>query len=118
MGAVALILFIHGETGSFGSAGVVTGAFTVGIGATGPLLARLIDRRGSRHVIVPAALVSAAGFLAVVALGKAGAGTVPLAVAAAIAGCGTPPVGGVLRQHWPELVAPRASSRPPSPSTR
>lgn len=105
MGAVALILFIHGETGSFGSAGVVTGAFTVGIGATGPLLARLIDRRGSRPVIVPAALVCASGFLAVLALGKAGAGTVPLAVAAAIAGCGVPPIGAVLRQRWPELVA-------------
>jgi hypothetical protein len=106
MGAVGLILFIHGETGSFGSAGVVTGAFTIGIGATGPLLARRIDRRGSRWVIVPAALLTAAGLVAVVVLGKAGAGTVPLAVAAAIAGCGTPPVGGVLRQHWPELVDP------------
>jgi MFS family permease len=106
MGAVGLILFIHGETGSFGSAGVVTGAFTIGIGATGPLLARQIDRRGSRLVIVPAALVTAAGLVAVVVLGKAGAGTVPLVVAAAVAGCGTPPVGGVLRQHWPQLVDP------------
>jgi MFS family permease len=106
MGAVGLILFIHGETGSFGSAGVVTGAFTIGIGATGPTLARLIDRRGSRLVIVPAALVTAAGLVAVVVLGKAGAGTVPLVAAALVAGCGTPPVGGVLRQHWPRLVDP------------
>jgi MFS family permease len=106
MGAVGLILFIHGETGSFGSAGVVTGAFTVGIGGTGPMLARLIDRRGSRLVVVPAALVTAAGLVAVVVLGRAGAGTVPLVVAAAVAGCGTPPVGGVLRRHWQELVEP------------
>jgi MFS family permease len=106
MGAVGLILFIHGETGSFGSAGVVTGAFTVGIGLTGPLLARQIDRRGSRLVIIPAALLTSVGLIAVVALGKAGAGTVPLVAAAAVAGCGTPPVGGVLRQHWPQLVAP------------
>jgi MFS family permease len=105
MGAVALILFVHGETGSFGSAGLVAGAFTVGIGITGPLLARQIDRRGSRRVIVPAALLTATGLVAVVVLGKVGVGTVPLAVAAAVAGCGTPPVGGVLRQHWPQLVA-------------
>jgi MFS family permease len=105
MGAVGLILFVHGETGSFGSAGVVAGAFTVGIGITGPLLARQIDRRGLRRIIVPAALLTATGLVAVVVLGKAGAGTVPLAAAAAIAGCGTPPVGGVLRQHWPRLVA-------------
>jgi MFS family permease len=104
MGAVGMILFIHGETGSFGSAGVVTGAFTIGIGITGPLLARLIDRRGSGPVVIPASLLSAAGFVAVVALGKAGAGTVPLVIAAALAGCGTPPVGGVLRRHWAELV--------------
>jgi MFS family permease len=106
MGAVGLILFIHGETGSFGAAGVVTGAFTVGIGATGPLLARQIDRRGSRLVVVPAALLTALGLIAVVVLGKAGAGTLPLVAAAALAGCGTPPVGGVLRQHWPQLVEP------------
>ena len=30
----------------------------------------------------------------------------PLVLAAGIAGCGTPPVGGVLRQHWPVLVGP------------
>lgn len=107
MGAVGLILFVHGETGSFGSAGVVTGAFTIGIGITGPLLARLIDRRGTRPVIVPGALVSATGLVALVVLGKEGAGTVPLVVAAAIAGAGTPPVGGVLRQHWPQLVPAR-----------
>ncbi len=107
MGAVGLILFVHGETGSFASAGVVTGAFTVGIGVTGPLLARRIDRRGTRPVIVPAMLVTSAGLVAVVLLGRAGAGTLPLVVAAAIAGAGTPPVGSVLRQHWPQLVAPR-----------
>lgn len=106
MGAVGLILFIHGETGSFGSAGVVTGAFTIGIGITGPLLARQIDRRGSGPVIIPASLLSAAGLIAVVLLGRAGAGTVPLVIAAALGGCGTPPVGGVLRRHWNELVEP------------
>jgi MFS family permease len=105
IGAVALILFIHGETGSFGSAGVVTGAFSIGLGATGPIMARLIDRRGS-GLVIPAALVSAAGFVAVVVLGKEGAGTVPLIAAAFFAGAGIPPVGGILRRHWPELVEP------------
>lgn len=106
MGAVGLILFVHGETGSFGSAGAVTGAFTIGIGATGPLLARLIDRRGTRPIVIPGALLSAAGLVLVVVLGKEGAGTVPLVAAAAVAGAGTPPVGSVLRQYWPQLVDP------------
>jgi MFS family permease len=76
MGAVALILFVHAQTGSFGAAGVVAGAYTIGLGITGPALARLIDRRGSRLVIVPGALVVMAAMLAVVTLGEAGAGTV------------------------------------------
>jgi MFS family permease len=106
MGSVALILYVHGISGSFGAAGVVAGAFTIGIGITGPLLGRLIDRRGSRRVLVPGGLLAGAGFLAVVALGEGGAGTVALAAAAFLAGAATPPVGGVLRQRWPDVVAP------------
>lgn len=105
MGAVALILFVHAQTGSFGAAGVVAGAYTIGLGITGPTLARLIDRRGSRLIILPGAFVVMAAMLAVVALGEAGAGTVPLVVAGFLAGAGSTPIGGILRQRWPELVA-------------
>lgn len=104
MGAVALVIFIHDRSGSFGTAGLAAGAFTIGLGATSPLLGRLVDRRGPRPVLIPSALVAALGLLAVVALGEAGAGTAPLVLAAAVAGCGTPPVGGLLRQLWPRLV--------------
>jgi MFS family permease len=104
MGAVALILFVHAQTGSFGAAGVVAGAYTIGLGITGPALARLIDRRGSRLIIVPGALVVMAAMLAVVMLGEAGAGTVPLVAAGFLAGAGSTPIGGIQRQRWPELV--------------
>ena len=87
--------------------GIVTGAFTIGVGVTGPVLARLIDRRGTRRVLVPAALVTAAALVASSCSARQGAGTVPLVVAAALAGAGTPPVGGVLRQQWPRLVPER-----------
>jgi MFS family permease len=106
MGAVAVILFIHGQTGSFGEAGVVAGAYTIGLGITGPTVARLIDRRGSRLVIVPGALVVMAAMVAVVVLGDAGAGPVPLVIAGFLAGAGSTPIGGILRQRWPELVGP------------
>jgi MFS family permease len=106
MGAVALILFIHGQTDSFGAAGLVAGAYTVGLGITGPTVARLIDRRGSRLVIVPGALIVMAALLAVVVLGEAGAGTVPLVVAGFFAGAGSTPIGGIMRQRWPDLVGP------------
>jgi MFS family permease len=107
MGAVAIILFVHGQTDSFGIAGGVAGAYTIGLGITGPSLARFIDRHGSRLVIVPGALLVMAAMGALVALGEAGAGTVPLVAAGFLAGAGSTPIGGILRQRWPELVGPR-----------
>ncbi|HEY0318442.1 MAG TPA: MFS transporter [Solirubrobacterales bacterium] len=105
-GAVALVLYVHHETGSFAAAGATAGAFTIGLALTGPLLARTIDRRGPRTVLMPCAAAGSAALAAVVGLGSAGAGTVPLALAAGVAGMGMPPLGGVLRQRWPELVSP------------
>lgn len=106
MGAVALILYVHGATGSFADAGIVAGAYTVGLGVTGPFLARVIDRRGAEPVIVPGALLGAVGLLAVVVLGHENAGTGALALAGLLAGAPTPPIGGVTRQQLPHLVAP------------
>jgi MFS family permease len=105
MGAVALILFVHGQTDSFAAAGLVAGAYTIGLGITGPSVARLIDRRGSRLIIVPGALIVMAAMVAVVLLGEAGAGTAPLVVAGFLAGAGSTPIGGITRQRWPDLVA-------------
>jgi MFS family permease len=106
MGAVAIILFIHGQTDSFGIAGGVAGAYTIGLGITGPAVARFIDRHGSRLVIVPGALLVMAAMVALVVLGEAGAGTVPLIAAGFLAGAGSTPIGGIFRQRWPELVGP------------
>jgi MFS family permease len=106
MGAVATILFVHGQTDSFGIAGGVAGAYTVGLGITGPWLARFIDRHGSRLVIVPGALVVMAAMVALVLLGEGGAGTVPLVAAGFLAGAGSTPIGGIFRQRWPDLVGP------------
>jgi MFS family permease len=105
MNALILVIYVHGATGSFAAAGLVAGAYTLGLGLTGPLLARLIDRRGSRLVILPAALIASAALAGVVVLGHADAGPLALALAAAAAGCATPPVGGVMRQRLPGLVS-------------
>jgi MFS family permease len=107
MGAVALVLYVHGATGSFAAAGIVAGAFTIGLGLTGPLLARIIDRRGSAPVVLPAGLLSSAALVAVVALGHNGAGAGPMAAAAALAGAAGPPFGSVTRLHFPRLVEAR-----------
>lgn len=106
MVAVALVIYVHDRTGSFAAAGAAAGAYTIGLGATAPLLGRLVDRRGPWPVLVPAALVSGAALVGVVALGNAGGATAPLVALAALAGAAMPPVGGLLRHLWASLVAP------------
>ncbi len=104
MGAVALVIYVHGATGSFAAAGVAAGAFTIGLGITGPVLARAIDRRGTGPIVLPAGLVSAAALAGVVALGHENAGIVPLAAMAGVAGAAAPPLGSVVRLRFPQLV--------------
>jgi hypothetical protein len=105
MSGVALVLFLHEETGSFASAGLVTGAMVLGMGGTGPFLARLIDRRGARVVLLSGGLLAAAALVAIFALGRAGAGPGVLAAFALVAGGAMPPIGSVARRRWGGLVA-------------
>ncbi len=107
MGGVSMVIFVHARTGSFGVAGLVTGFYTLAFALAGPLLGRQVDRRGPRVVLAPAAIVCALALAAVVAIGEGSAATVPLAAAAVVAGAAVPPVSGVLRRTWPELVPRR-----------
>jgi MFS family permease len=104
MTGLAFVIYVQHRTGSFGAAGLVAGAGTIGLAATAPVLGRLVDRRGPRPVLVPAMTVSAAALVGAVVLGEAGAGTAVLVVLAAISGAGMPPIGGVLRHLWPDVV--------------
>jgi MFS family permease len=107
MGGVSMVIFVHARTGSFGVAGLVTGFYTLAFALAGPLLGRQVDRRGPRVVLAPAAVVCALALAAVVAIGEGSAATVPLVLAAMVAGAAVPPVSGVLRRTWPELVPRR-----------
>jgi MFS family permease len=101
---LAILLFVREVTGSFASAGLCAGALALGSALGAPLQGRLIDRRGV-HTLFPLAGVHAAGLLAVLAAGEAGAGTAVLAGASLLAGAATPPVSSVLRSRWPYLLA-------------
>jgi MFS family permease len=104
MVGIGLILFLHERTGSFAAAGLASGGYIVGLGATGPLLARVIDRRGSRPVLLTGGLLSAASLVLIFLLGEASAGPGVLAAAAVLAGASTPPFSSVSRRRWGVLA--------------
>ena len=107
MGNISLVIFVHARTGSFGVAGLVTGFYTLAFALAGPLVGRLVDRRGPRVVLAPLAVVCALALSAVVAIGEASATTLPLIGASVVAGAAVPPVSGVLRRTWAELIPRR-----------
>jgi predicted MFS family arabinose efflux permease len=99
-------LLVHAErlTSSFAAAGVVTGAYAVALGVGGPLLGRLVDRRGQVSVLLSSAL-AATVLLVAVAVMPVGA-PVPVIVALATGiGLATPPLGACLRTLLPDLLA-------------
>ncbi|MER5407684.1 MFS transporter [Streptomyces sp. NPDC002769] len=100
--AIAIVLFIRAEGGTYGLAGALAAVYGVANAVGQPLLGRLVDLYGQPRVQLPAALVSALG-MAVFAL----SGTDPLPVAYAsmvVAGLFTPPLEGGLRALWPSVL--------------
>jgi predicted MFS family arabinose efflux permease len=100
---LAIVLFLREETGSFATAGAVAGALMLGLGIGAPIMARVVDRRGFRILLLLAA-GNATGLLGIVALGSSGAPTAVLMAIAALTGFSFPPSPSVLRARFPELL--------------
>jgi MFS family permease len=103
---ISIGLLIHAQhlTGSFGSAGLVDGTYAVALAAGGPLLGRLVDRRGQTQVLLASGLVAGTGMGTIAVLPSA----VPLpglVGLAAVVGLATPPVGASLRALVPRLLS-------------
>ncbi|BCB90673.1 MFS transporter [Phytohabitans suffuscus] len=97
---VALLLFAR-ERWSIGVAGLLVAAYTIGLAAGGPMLARVADRWRQPPVMLAGVTVSTAGFLAL----AAGDPPLGLAVPAALlAGAGAPPFESGLRVLWRDLL--------------
>jgi MFS family permease len=97
---VALLLYAR-ERWSIGVAGLLVGLYTIGLAGGAPVLARVADRWRQPPVMVLAATVSTAGYMAL-----AGA-DLPLGLAAGaavLAGAGAPPFEAGLRVLWRELL--------------
>jgi MFS family permease len=99
---VPLSFLAKDAAGNFGWAGVVAGAYSVGMAIASVVWSRLADRRGARWVLIGTGMAWGV-LMAVVAL-------LPyswfraLPVAAALAGMFVAPVTSALRASWPRLV--------------
>jgi len=104
MTPLGLVLFARQVTGSFARASVVVAALLVGNAVVSPLRGRWIDARGVRTPLPVMGVVAAAGFIALVVAGEAGAPVAALASLSFVTGAGIPPVGAALRSLFAQLV--------------
>ncbi|WP_151774711.1 MFS transporter [Streptomyces abyssomicinicus] len=100
--AIAIVLFVRAEGGSYSLAGVLAAVYGVANAVGQPVLGRLVDLHGQPRVQLPAAVLAAAA-MAVFAL--TGIDPLPVAcLATAAAGLFTPPLEGGLRALWPSVL--------------
>jgi len=108
--SIALLIHAQRLTGSFAAAGVVAGAYALAVGIGGPVLGRLVDRRGQTATLLASAAASA-GLLGAVAVLPAGTPFLVLIGLAAGIGLATPPLGACLRTLLPGLLPDAGSVR-------
>ena len=104
MASLAILLVVHGSTGSFADAGLAVGVFgAVGAGFT-PVLGRLIDRVGQVAVLVVCGVACPVAFVALAFGARHGASFGELLGVAAVAGAALPPLASCMRALWPTLA--------------
>lgn len=104
MTSLAILLYIEGATGSYGAAGVVLAATSIGQAMSGPITTRLMGRFGMRQVLTTTTAICAA---ALVAMAFWIAPLPVYIVLGFIAGFTTPPVLASARTIYPKLVTSR-----------
>ena len=102
--SLAFLLHIESVTGSYGSAGLVLAATSVGQAVAGPLTSRWMGVWGMRRVLTLTLVVSASGIaaIALVAMSVGWYMTVGL-----VAGLATPPIQSAVRTIYPKMVNSR-----------
>lgn len=101
--SIGLLVHVEHDTGSFAAAGAVAGTLAVAQGFGGPVLGRLVDRRGQTQVLLASAALSGLALLALAALPSDAPLWASLTLAALL-GLSTPPVGACLRTLLPSLL--------------
>lgn len=109
---IGTVLLVQDRRGSYALAGLVSAAYALGLAFLGPLISRLVDRRGQRKVLPWAILVSAVGIVALVLL--AGSEVAPgwMIPAAAVMSASSSQLGSCSRARWSAALATRPAELP------
>jgi hypothetical protein len=101
MTPLAVILLVHGITGSYALAGAAAGCVGLLDAAVSPMQARLVDRFGSVPVLVPSVIVSGSSLAL---LGVEARSKLALLAFAALAGATAPPISGRTKVAWAAIA--------------
>ncbi|NLU71122.1 MFS transporter [Streptomyces sp. HNM0575] len=108
--SVSAVIMIASTRGSYALAGAVTATGLAATAVVGPLTARLVDRHGQARIALPAALIAAAGALALAACVRFGAPDWAL-FASYLPTATTPNTGGMSRARWAHLFRADPAAR-------
>ncbi|MDO5663600.1 MAG: MFS transporter, partial [Brachybacterium sp.] len=101
MMSLAILLHVEQSTGSYGAAGIVLAAASVGQAVAGPVTSRWMGAWGMRRVLTLTLSVCVVAVLGLALLPLNLAGYMALAM---LAGLSTPPVQAAVRTIYPKLV--------------
>ena len=104
MTGLGIVWLVHTRTGSYATAGLVTGGFAVAEAVAGPQLARLIDRFGQTRVLPPALLAHAAAVATMLALVAADTPDWLMTAGGVLAGATIPQLGALSAARWAALL--------------
>lgn len=99
--SLAMVLVVREQGGSYAQAGLISALYTVGMALGSPLIARRVDRRGRRAVLVLTGVGYPAALAALVWATEPGDWAQP--VLAVLAGIALPPANACMRSLWARL---------------
>jgi hypothetical protein len=101
---LGIVLFISAQSGRYGLAGALAGAYTIASGLLGPLLSRAVDRRGQSALLLPAALIHVVGVAGLLVLGLSEAPGWTLFFPTALLGASYLNVISLVRARWTHVL--------------
>jgi len=104
MVGLGTVLLISASTGRYGVAGTVSAVGSLGNAFSVPRIARLVDSRGQRRVLLPLLMVFVTAIAGLIAAVELHAPTWVLFGPGTIAGATMPSLGAMVRSRWSALL--------------